>query len=77
MNLKGEISIFFGQKQNVVCNVVIIPILVYNYPFLAMSLVVVLQPIFKWYILDWHTDLSSIILCLGLGKFWVRCLSGV
>lgn len=33
MNLKGEISIFFGQKQNVVCNVVIIPILVYNHPF--------------------------------------------
>ena len=77
MKQKGVISIFFGQKQNVVCNVVILPILVYNYPFLAMSLVVVLQPIFKWYVLDWHTDLSSIILCLEIGKFWVRCLSGV
>lgn len=33
MKQKGVISIFFGQKQNVVCNVVIIPILVYNHPF--------------------------------------------
>ena len=33
MKQKGVIPIFFGQKQNVVCNVVIIPILVYNHPF--------------------------------------------